>query len=173
MKTLSVKQTHATLICAGVKTVENRTWKTPYRGRILIHASGDSYSFFATEHIPQIWFEKWDKYLQIDEFNCANDAPESVKAMYKLMEKLFKFYGIAQDDPRSMKEWMKGAVKEHGFFFGSQSIIGECTLTDIVQDSDDDFAESGCYHWLLSDPVLYDEPILAVAGHLRLWNYDL
>jgi len=39
MKTLSVKQPWAWLICAGYKDVENRTWKTNYRGRILIHAS--------------------------------------------------------------------------------------------------------------------------------------
>ena len=39
MKTLSVKQPWAWLICAGYKDIENRTRKTNYRGRILIHAS--------------------------------------------------------------------------------------------------------------------------------------
>ena len=39
MKTLSVKQPWSTLICAGVKDVENRTWRTEYRGPLLIHAS--------------------------------------------------------------------------------------------------------------------------------------
>ncbi|MDR1938251.1 MAG: ASCH domain-containing protein [Tannerellaceae bacterium] len=38
MKTLSIKQPWAYLICAGIKDVENRTWNTNYRGRILIHA---------------------------------------------------------------------------------------------------------------------------------------
>lgn len=40
MKTLSVRQPWATMICAGIKDVENRTWKAAkVPGRILIHAS--------------------------------------------------------------------------------------------------------------------------------------
>jgi ASCH domain len=38
MKTLTIKQPFASLICSGEKDVENRTWKTGYRGYILIHA---------------------------------------------------------------------------------------------------------------------------------------
>lgn len=38
MKTLSVRQPWASLIVAGVKTIENRTRGTHYRGRVLIQA---------------------------------------------------------------------------------------------------------------------------------------
>ncbi len=38
MKTLSIRQPWAQLICSGFKDIENRTWKTNYRGKILIHA---------------------------------------------------------------------------------------------------------------------------------------
>lgn len=44
MKTLSVKQPWAYLLCAGIKDVENRTWKLPekYKGKwVLIHASAN------------------------------------------------------------------------------------------------------------------------------------
>ncbi len=40
MKTLSIKQPWASLIAHGIKDVENRTWRTNFRGRIYIHASG-------------------------------------------------------------------------------------------------------------------------------------
>lgn len=40
MKTLSVQQPWASLICSGIKDVENRSWATNYRGKLLIHASG-------------------------------------------------------------------------------------------------------------------------------------
>jgi len=40
MKALSIQQPWASLICAGVKDVENRTWKTSHRGKLLIHVSG-------------------------------------------------------------------------------------------------------------------------------------
>lgn len=39
MKTISVRQPYATLICSGVKPIENRSWNTDFRGRVLIHAS--------------------------------------------------------------------------------------------------------------------------------------
>lgn len=38
MKTLTIKQPYATLIQQGIKEYEFRTWKTNYRGEILIHA---------------------------------------------------------------------------------------------------------------------------------------
>lgn len=43
MKTLTLKQPFATLICLGVKDVENRTWQTAYRGKLLIHSSAKPY----------------------------------------------------------------------------------------------------------------------------------
>lgn len=40
MKALSIRQPWAWLIVAGHKNIENRSWRTAYRGRILVHASG-------------------------------------------------------------------------------------------------------------------------------------
>lgn len=37
MKALTVKQPYAEHIMRGTKTVENRSWQTPYRGRLVIH----------------------------------------------------------------------------------------------------------------------------------------
>lgn len=39
MKALSIRQPWAWLIVNGYKDVENRTWSTPLRGTVLIHAS--------------------------------------------------------------------------------------------------------------------------------------
>lgn len=38
MKTITIKQPFASLIAEGIKCYEFRTWKTKYRGEILIHA---------------------------------------------------------------------------------------------------------------------------------------
>lgn len=40
MKTLAIRQPWATYIAEGTKTVEVRTWRTAYRGPLLIVASG-------------------------------------------------------------------------------------------------------------------------------------
>ncbi len=39
MKALSIRQPWAWLVAAGIKDIENRTWRTSYRGPLLIHAS--------------------------------------------------------------------------------------------------------------------------------------
>ena len=39
MKALSITQPYAELIKNGTKLIETRSWKTNYRGKILIHAS--------------------------------------------------------------------------------------------------------------------------------------
>lgn len=39
MKVLSIIQPWASLIAVGIKDIENRTWRTNYRGDFLIHAS--------------------------------------------------------------------------------------------------------------------------------------
>jgi len=44
MKTISIKQPWAFLICSGVKDIENRTWQTKFRGRVLVHASAKAQS---------------------------------------------------------------------------------------------------------------------------------
>lgn len=39
MKVLSLREPFATLIKNGIKTIETRSWKTNYRGKLYIHAS--------------------------------------------------------------------------------------------------------------------------------------
>lgn len=38
MKAISIRQPWAWLIVNGIKDIENRTWSTNFRGRVLIHA---------------------------------------------------------------------------------------------------------------------------------------
>ena len=40
MKVISIKEPFATLIMRGNKFIETRNWKTNYRGKLFIHASG-------------------------------------------------------------------------------------------------------------------------------------
>lgn len=39
MKVLTIKEPYASMILKGKKTIETRTWKTKYRGLVLLHAS--------------------------------------------------------------------------------------------------------------------------------------
>ena len=71
MKTLSIQQPWASLVCSGIKDVENRTWKAAeIPGRILIHASSKKVTkdFYAS--IP----EEMGSYIANHEF-FGNIAP--------------------------------------------------------------------------------------------------
>ena len=39
MKALTIHEPWSTLIMLGVKRIENRSWSTPYRGRLVIHSA--------------------------------------------------------------------------------------------------------------------------------------
>lgn len=47
MKTITIKQPWAWLEIEGIKDIENRTWPTNYRGRVLIHAAAKSWTWNA------------------------------------------------------------------------------------------------------------------------------
>lgn len=49
---LSVRQPWAWLLCEGLKDVENRNWKTNYRGTLYIHA-GKSFDWNALHCLPK------------------------------------------------------------------------------------------------------------------------
>ena len=54
MKVLSVKSPWAGLIADGIKHIENRTWRTKYRGTILIHRSGENGAIIARTNLISI-----------------------------------------------------------------------------------------------------------------------
>ena len=60
-KAISIKQPWASLICMGIKDVENRTWQTHYRGRIFIHASKSADSRFKGSSAHRIFTEDQNK----------------------------------------------------------------------------------------------------------------
>jgi hypothetical protein len=158
------------LVCAGVKRVENRSWTTGYRGRLLIHASGDNFAYPDFDYLPGQWQKKM---LDMADRNDWTDALPGMLSYSELLKMTYEFYGEDIEEQKPPKDWLKAAVKKYGYFLESHAIIGECDLVDIVQNSPDPFAEPGCYHWILDNAVLYDTYIRNVVGRLRLWNYGL
>lgn len=65
MKTITIKQPWASLIVSGLKDIENRSWKTNFRGRVLIHAGkardkqyGMPRELFANDKVYSVITEK-------------------------------------------------------------------------------------------------------------------
>jgi hypothetical protein len=173
-KVLSVKQPYAAFICAGVKDVENRTWKTDYRGKLLIHASGDAFAYPDFKYLPDKFQEK---ILAIQEKPDGwNNATQQQWNWSELIRWCYEFYGQDWNEQEPPDKWLKEAVKQYGWFLPAQAIIGEVELVNIfdnLYDADSEFCEPGCYYWKLANPVFYDDEIIHdVLGHLRLWNFE-
>lgn len=161
MKAITVKQPWASLIVAGIKDIENRTWATKYRGPLLIHASAKPVPFnglsngvdFDTEQIIAIhnhwpvseygryadWMCKWPNSAiigRVDVVDCVLNHP-SVWAEFT--------EGVA---------WNPGAYPNG---------VNPCMGHEV---------SSPIYNWVLANPVQFDEPILNVKGKLSLWEWE-
>lgn len=157
MKCISVKNPLSYLICAGIKDVENRTWKTNHRGRLYIHSSGQGPFADLYEQDFPIKVRKALRDVETKE-NVAI-IPES--PMKPLLGKIYDL--IIYSNRLSEK-------KEPLYL--SQAIVGHVDLVDIVKDSDSVFAEPGQYHWKLQNAVLYKNPVLFVRGKLKIFDID-
>lgn len=152
MKAISIKQPWAHLIAAGIKDIENRTWKCPekYIGkRVLIHASKTQYEtpmyLLTDEQYDSI---KQEKRIEINnslEYGCIIGSIEIVDCVVN----------HTSIWAEKTKLPTVGDVLEDIHFLGK------------VQNPD-----SIIYNWVLANPILFDEPILGIKGKLGFWEYE-
>lgn len=58
------------------------------------------------------------------------------------------------------------------FNFCVGAIIGSVVIAGCVKDYQSVWAIQGCWHWILKDAVLFENPIEGVKGKLRFWNFN-
>jgi hypothetical protein len=126
VRCLSVQQPWAWALLEGGKDVENRTWKTPYRGPLLIHA-GKRFDTEAYEYWPECADYTDEQWLQVE-----TDAFSTLGAIIGVvnLDKVDEPYGLA-----SASEW----------------------------------AANGMFHWCVSKPRVFLEPI-PYRGQLGLFD---
>ena len=166
MKTLSIRQPFASLICRGIKTIENRSWNTTYRGKLQIHASGKPLAWPSFDYLPRDFVKNYQKYYG----TSIKNMPKEYSTFIQWLDELSEFYHLEKTS-FNQPEDIKLRIKQYGFALPTQAIIGEVELIDIVRNSKEVFAIPGNYHWVLANPVLYNNPILNVKGKLQLWEY--
>lgn len=151
MKALSIKQPWASLIAHGIKDIENRTWKTSFRGRIYIHASG-----------------KWDVRSN---GNNPNDifTWDQLKAIPDIVGSNFLDYGVIVKDHETPLSAIIGEIEIVDCVINHESIWAE--KTEGVTVGNQFYYKKPIYNWVLANPVLYEEPIPA-KGKLSFWEPD-
>mgnify|MGYP000862248074 CR=1 FL=1 len=159
-KVLTVRQPWSYLICSGIKDIENRTWELPekYKGeRVLIHASG-------TTRVNNRYSFKMFTEQQLNKIKAA-------KCSMDLKQLYLNECGFGRSSLYIANE-----------LTSYSAIIGSVEIVDCVINHPSIWAEytrgwpsdpKVIYHWVLANPILFDNPILNVKGKLGFWDYDL
>jgi predicted transcriptional regulator len=152
MKALSIKQPWASLIAHGIKDIENRTWKTNFRGRIYIHASG-----------IRVKSEVLDNYISTEMFIDVQKKIRSKGIEERTADYLSK-------EPISA---IIGEVDIIDCVVNHPSIWADKTEYEQVGNALYYKNDKPTYNWVLANPVLYEKPILNVKGKLSFWEPDI
>lgn len=157
-RALTVIEPQAWAIVAAHKSIENRSWSTPFRGRFAIHASTSrrQLDYF-------IAFEQKIKkinpaiYAQIDDPRITNDNPAFHAGHILGVAELVGIVEWPADSPLTFAEACAGA----GFatWYKSELAAGRKPSA---------WAERGCC-WLLSNVIQFAVPI-PCKGALNLWS---
>lgn len=155
MKTLSILQPWASLVALGHKKIETRSWNTKYRGELLIHAS------LGSKHIQ--------KFMN-DNYDFMNNG-----VYIQWMDKVLPHGAIIGkvnliDTISTNKLMLPETDTVIHLFDDEETPIFEYNLTE-QELAFGDYSPNR-FGWLLSDPVLFDEPI-PCKGKLGLWEFDL
>lgn len=146
MKTLTIRQPWATLIALGQKKIETRSWKSKYRGSLLIHAG-----------------------KSIDKKSCLREPIKSALKNHGYTEKNLPTGVIIAKceliDCIKMKDWIadtslkviKATLENGKAITGNELELGDFT--------------PGRYSWILDNIELLKNPIPA-KGKLSLWEYE-
>lgn len=144
MKAITIKQPWASLIVHGTKAIENRTWRTNFRGRILIH-SAQSIDISRSPLLSREQFkavggkEEYQKHY-FGNCGCIIGSVEIV--------------GCVVNHPSIWAE------KTDGYPVGmNPRAYKDITGTRVV------------YNWVLANPIFYEKPIENVKGKLSFWDY--
>ena len=168
MKALTVKQPYASLICCGLKNVENRSWTTKYRGTILIHAGTQSGADLFDKDLPLPIFQEFDRITSMGGEKKADSE------LLDIVNERLLYIGPKAHlrEFRVLKTEIAEQIDNESTLFLQAAIIGSVDIIDVIQDSKSKWSEPGNYHWILKNAKLFRHPVLEIKGHLKLWNHE-
>lgn len=147
MKAITIKNPWAYLIVRGIKDIENRSWKTNYRGKVLIHVS-----------------KSCDKRF----FDKTND--ESYKIICDTV-----LNSLSKEQYYSQNSCIIGEVEIVDCVINHPSIWAEKsnTVYQLAPEETSEDYPKPIYNWVLANAKMYDDPIFNVKGKQSFWEYEL
>lgn len=145
-KCITVKQPWASLIVHGIKDIENRTWKTNFRGRVLIHAgvskSLDNIPLDGVFSEQQLWnLKSWFREIDL----CEREYPHGL---------IIGSVEIVDCVINHPSFWAEHWAHKKWFNEQTKSYVG---------------FERQVYNWVLANPILFDK-LIPAKGKLSFWE---
>jgi len=157
MTALSIRNPWAWAIIAGLKPVENRAWKTSFRGRIAVHTCGDL--IVGRDDIDVL--ERYEGILEpVAEALIARPA-DFARHLGRLV-----YLGPDEALRATVAALSRVPLREEPGY-----IIGEVDIVDCVKGFDSPWALRGAWQFVLANPAAYSEPIPA-KGKLNFWQWE-
>lgn len=185
MIAITVKQPWAYLQCAGIKDIENRTWRLPekHKGkRVLISSSAKSDANVLFTPAQQAEIDKWKTHniLGFDTGAIIGSVvfTDCVVNHHSIWAEKTQFYveleeGVyltsGQGDPS------RTVLLEHAHLYASEhEANGALRKAKKYRPfmNAKVIASNPIYNWVVTDPILFDHPI-PCKGKLSFWNFDI
>jgi len=162
MRALTIRQPWASLIAAGVKTIETRSWSTKYRGPLAIHA-GRSEAVIAAVGNRDVW-DAWGATGYVDDGGVQPGPLGAVVATCTLADVV----PIVDFDEMPVAPYVRTG-KRLGLRL-ADVFDGQTFPTDITEQRPLGDFTPGRFAWLLTDITPCD-PVPA-KGKQGLWTWD-
>lgn len=143
MKAITIKQPWAQLVVDGIKDIENRTWPTKFRGRVLVHAGATPVKFVALGDI-----------LSQQQFGVLKGNIDSFIGNH-----LGAIIGSVE---------IVDCVIDHQSVWAEKSYFNVTSNPlPLEEENEQDYI---VYNWILANPIKFDNPIPA-KGKLSFWEF--
>jgi hypothetical protein len=143
MKAITIKNPWGYLCASGIKDIENRMWRTNYRGKVLIHVSAKTTDVEFTSD-------------QLNDLSLNN----------------IDYSGAGYPKEWQTVSAIIGEVEIIDCVVNHESIWAEKTeIIGTTIDGEPMYKHKPIWNWVLANPVLYEKPILNVKGKLSFWQY--
>lgn len=147
MKTVTIKQPWSYLICSGQKDIENRTWPTKFRGRVLIHASAKPILMINPNRV--FTYQQWESFR--------------LEEKVQLMCRGTSFNPLSDGAIIGSVE-IVDCVQNHPSIWAEKAEEYNPNIHEFMPR---------LYNWVLANPVLFAKPIINIKGKLSFWDYPM
>ncbi len=163
MKAISILQPWASLVALGHKKIETRSWNTKYRGELLIHASmGKKKEGALLMNSTVCQKAIGNTFLSLEDHLWLNDLPFGAIIGKVNLEAVIQSENIDSSADPFQQSMLINSDRSR--------FTSNCATISPQELAFGDYSPNR-FGWLLSDPVLFENPI-PCKGQLGIWNFD-